>query len=72
MINFQRDFFLFLDTLGLTICSRQFCVLLSKSMNIVIILIIFAAIITLFLHMQLFYLYFFRDQSSNLMLQNNI
>lgn len=48
MIDFQGDFFLFLGTLGLTICSRQLCVLLSRTMNIVIILIIFAAVITLF------------------------
>lgn len=62
---FKVIFYLFLGTLGLTIFSRQFCVLLSRTVNIVIILMIFVAIITLFLNIQVFYPYFFRDQSSN-------
>lgn len=60
VIDFQCDFFLTLAYAGFD-NLQAVCVLLSRTMNTVTILIIFTAFIRLFLHMQLFYLFFFRD-----------
>lgn len=69
VIDFQSDFFLTLGYTGFDNLQQAVCVLLSRTMKIVTILIIVTDFTRLFLRMQLFYLFFFRDQSSNLMLQ---
>lgn len=60
VVDFQCDFFLTLVYTRFDNLQQEVCVLLSRTMNIVTILIIFTAFIRLFLHMQLFYLFFFR------------